>query len=127
MKAISLLIIILVMSYCSNNKLATRNDDTNGSYEIIKIDSTKTMYLIQIRNGKIKELVLSEKNCKLKSKNKIVVGKKYSLKIDSLDSYFNDDDFEKSGFKVDDIDIKSLTQGTIYMSNNLCGLYISEK
>lgn len=126
MKAISLLIIILVMSCCSNNKLSTRNDDTNSSYEILKIDSTKSMYLIQIRNGKINELVLSERNCKEKSKNKIVVGKKYPLRIDPLDSYFNDDDFEKNGFKVDDIDVKNLTQGTIYMSNNLCGLYISE-
>ncbi|AZB28703.1 hypothetical protein EB354_05240 [Chryseobacterium balustinum] len=115
------------MSCCSNNKLSTRNDDTNSLYEILKIDSTKSMYLIQIRNGKINELVLSERNCKAKSKNKIVVGKEYPLRIDPLDSYFNDDDFEKNGFKVDDINVKSLTQGTIYMSNNLCGLYISEK
>lgn len=114
------------MSCGSNNKLSTRDDDTNSSYEILKIDSTKSMYLIQIRNGKINELVLSERNCKVKSKNKIVVGKKYSLRIDPLDSYFNDDDFEKTEFKVDDLNVKNLTQGTIYMSNNLCGLYISE-
>lgn len=112
------------MGYCSNNKLSANN--TNSSYEILKIDSTKSMYLIQIRNGKINELVLSERECKLKSKKKLIVGKKYSLRIEPLDSYFNDDDFEKAGFKVDDINVKSLTQGTIYMSNNLCGLYISE-
>lgn len=119
------MLIILVIC-CSLNKFFVRNNDPNNTYEILKIDSTKNMYLIQIRNSNIRELVLSEKNCKLKLKNKIVVGQKYFLKIDPVDEYFNDDDFQRFGFMVEDVDVKPLTEGTIYLSNNLCGLYISE-
>lgn len=125
MKIISCLLIILVMC-CSSNKFIARKNDPKNIYEILKIDSTKNMYLIQIRNNNIKELVLSEKNCKLKLKNKIIVGKKYFLKIDPIDSYFNDDDFQKFGFMVENIDVKPLTEGSIYTSDSLCGLYATE-
>ncbi|KPH14119.1 hypothetical protein [Chryseobacterium sp. ERMR1:04] len=125
MKIILFVSFILVIS-CSFYKFHVRNIDPSNTYEILKIDSTKNMYLIQIRNSNIRELVLSEKNCTLKLKNKIMVGQKYPLKIDPIDAYFNDDDFQKFGFNVEDVDVKPLTEGTVYTSDSLCGLYISE-
>lgn len=126
MKNIFFLLIIGGIVACCSSNLQTKNGNQNTLYKVLKIDSTKSMYLIQIQNNNIKELVLSERDCKLKtrSKNKLTEGKKYYLKIDPLDSYFNDDDFEKAELKVDDVNVKNLTQGTVYMSNNLCGLYV---
>lgn len=128
MKNLFFLLIIGGLIACCSNKLYLTNNNQNSLYKIIKIDSTKSMYLIQIQNNKIKELVLSERNCKSnrQNKNKLAEGKKYYLKLDPLDSYFNDDDFEKAELKVDDINVKNLTQGTVYMANNFCGLYISK-
>ncbi len=54
----------------------------------------------------------------------VKIGEIYSFKIDPIDAYFNDDDFERFGFKVDNVDVKSLTEGTVYTSDNLCGLYL---
>jgi len=85
------------------------------------------MYLIQIQNNNIKELLIAEKDCKIGFKNKIKIGAIYSFKIDPLDTYFNEDDFQKFGFKVDNVDVKPLTEGTVYTSNNLCGLYLNDK
>lgn len=126
MKYISFIIVIFAIVTCSSNNFRVKSYGQNNQYEILKIDSTKSMYLIQIQNNNIKELVLSERKCKLKikSRNKIAVRKKYYLEIDPLDSYFNDDDFQKGELKVDDINVKLLTQGTVYITNNLCGLYI---
>ncbi|KYH07106.1 hypothetical protein A1704_00040 [Chryseobacterium cucumeris] len=124
----TVVLFIALLISCSYSKLS-RDTRFNNTYKILKIDSTKSMYLIQFQNGALKELILSEKNCKKKlhNKNKILVGKKYDLKFTALDSYFNDDDFEKMEFKVDSVDVKSYTEGSIYFSNNLCGLYIYEK
>lgn len=126
MKLLLTSIITLLMISCSGIKSQVKNDNEIGQFKIIKIDSTKNMYLIQIQNNNIKELLIAEKKCKIKFKNKLKIGAIYSFKIDPIDAYFNDDDFQKFGFKVDNIDVKPLTEGTVYTSNNLCGLYISK-
>lgn len=128
MKILLTSIITVLMIACSGIKSQVKNDNATSQFKIIKIDSTKNMYLIQINNNNIKELLVAEKDCKIKFdiKNKIKIGASYSFKIDPIDAYFNDDDFQKFGFKVDNVDVKSLTEGTVYTSNNLCGLYISE-
>jgi hypothetical protein len=128
MKAILVILTIFVVG-CSEMKSQLKLNDINGQpFKVIKIDSTKNMYLIQIQNNKIKELIVAEKDCKVKvdTQNKIEMGKYYSFKIDPLDAYFNDDDFQKFGFMVEDVDVKTLTEGTIYTSDSLCGLYIFE-
>jgi hypothetical protein len=116
------------MVSCSGIKSQVKNDNVISQFKIIKIDSTKNMYLIQIQNNHVKELLVAEKDCKIKfdAKNKIKTGASYSFKIDPIDAYFNDDDFQRFGFKVDNIDVKSLTEGAVYTSNNLCGLYLIE-
>lgn len=126
MKLLLTSIITVLMIACSGIKSQIKSDNVSNQFKIIKIDSTKNMYLIQIQNNNIKELLIAEKDCKIKFKNKITIGAIYSFTIEPLDTYFNDDDFQKFGFKVDNVDVKPLTEGTVYTSNNLCGLYISE-
>lgn len=126
MKILLISIITVLMIACSGIRSQAKNDNVIGQFKIIKIDSTKNMYLIQIHNKNIKELLVAEKDCKIKFdiKNKIKIGEIYSFKIDPIDAYFNDDDFQNSGFKVDNADVKSLTEGTVYTSDHLCGLYL---
>lgn len=126
MKILLISIITVLMVTCSGIKSQAKQNDAIDQFKIIKIDSTKNMYFIQIRNNNIKELLVAEKDCKIKFyiKNKIKIGASYSFKIDPIDAYFNDDDFQKFGFKVDNVDVKSLTEGTVYTSDNLCGLYL---
>ena len=126
MKLLLTSIITDLMIGSSGIKSQIKSDNVSNQFKIIKIDSTKNMYLIQIQNNNIKELLIAEKDCKIKFKNKITIGAIYSFTIEPLDTYFNDDDFQKFGFKVDNVDVKPLTEGTVYTSNNLCGLYISE-
>lgn len=126
MKILLISIITVLIFAFSGIKSQAKNYNAIDQFKIIKIDSTKNMYLIQIRNKNIKELLLAEKDCKIKSniKNKIKIGEIYSFKIDPIDAYFNDDDFQRFGFKVDNVDVKSLTEGTVYTSDNLCALYL---
>ncbi len=124
MKLLLTSIITVLMIACSGMKSQVKKENASSQFKIIKIDSTKNMYLIQIQNNNIKELLIAEKDCKIKYKNRIKIGAIYSFKIDPIDSYFNDDDFQRFGFKVDNVDVKPLTEGTIYTSNNLRTLYI---
>lgn len=126
MKILLISIITVLIFAFSGIKSQAKNYNAIDQFKIIKIDSTKNMYLIQIRNKNIKELLVAEKDCKIKSniKNKIKIGEIYSFKIDPIDAYFNDDDFQRFGFKVDNVDVKSLTEGTVYTSDNLCALYL---
>lgn len=123
-----LFVIIILMVNCSGIKSQSKDNELKHRFKIVKIDSTKTMYLIQVQNENIKEVIITEKECKSKDmlNKKIVAGNEYLLKVDPLDSYFNDDDFQKSDFKVDDVDVKPLTEGKIYLSNSLCGLFVIE-
>lgn len=127
MKAILLILPIFMIS-CSEMKSQLKQHNLNRQqFKVIKIDSTENMYLIQIKNNNIKELILSEKKCKIECKSadyKIIVGKDYSFKIDPLDSYFNDDDFQRSEFTVENVNVKPLTEGAIYISDSLCSLYL---
>lgn len=125
MKIILFTITILIVS-CSEIKSQIKNNDLINQFKIIKIDSSKNMYLIQIQNNKIKELIVAEKDCNIKvdSQNKIKIGEYYSFKIDPVDAYFNDDDFQRFEFYVEDVDVKPLTEGTVYTSDSLCGLYL---
>ncbi|ROI05033.1 hypothetical protein EGI16_06835 [Chryseobacterium sp. G0240] len=130
MKISILHIIITLMISCSGVKSQTNKDEGEiNQFKIIKIDSTKNWYLIQIQNNRIKELIVAEKDCKNKFNKsaKIKVGDSHSFRIDPVDAYFNDDDFQKFGFKVDNVDVKSLTEGTIYTSDFLCGLYLKTR
>lgn len=127
MKLLLTSIITVLMIAWSGIKSQIKSDNVSNQFKIIKIDSTKNMYLIQIQNNNIKELLIAEKDCKIGFKNKIKIGAIYSFKIDPLDTYFNEDDFQKFGFKVDNVDVKPLTEGTVYTSNNLCGLYLNDK
>ncbi len=68
MRNIVLLFIVLLVG-CSYSTLG-RHEDFKNTYQIVKIDSTKNMYLIQFQNGTLKELLLSERNCKKKLQNK---------------------------------------------------------
>jgi len=113
MKVLLTSIITVLMIACSGIKSQIKSDNVSNQFKIIKIDSTKNMYLIQIQNNNIKELLIAEKDCKIKFKNKITIGAIYSFKIEPLDTYFNDDDFQKFGFKVDNVDVKPLTEGTV--------------
>lgn len=123
-----LFVIIILMINCPEVKSQSKDTELKHRFTIIKIDSTATMYLVQVQNENIKEVIITEKECKSKDKliEEIVVGNDYLLKVVPVDSYFNDDDFERSGFTVDHADVKPLTEGKIYFSNSLCGLFVSE-
>ncbi len=130
MKISMLYMITALIISCSGIKYQTNKDEGEISqFRIIKIDSTKNWYLIQIQNNRIKELIVTEKKCKNKfnTNAKIKVGDSYSFKIHPVDAYFNDEDFQKFGFKVDNVDVKPLTEGTIYTSDFLCGLYLKTR
>lgn len=63
-----LFVIIILMVNCSGIKSQSKDNELKHRFKIIKIDSTKTMYLIQVQNENIKEVIITEKECKSKDK-----------------------------------------------------------
>lgn len=103
-------------------------------YTITKVDSTKTYYLIYIKdNMNLEKVILSKKQCYSKSNYRIIVGKKYNLnpikhsQLPAIDIKYIKKEFNQTpSIYFEDIDICRLnTDCIVYECDNLCGLYLT--
>lgn len=122
----SFFLIMLILSSC---KLKSIND--LDSYRVIKIDSTKNLYIIYFE-GKIEGYntifrVLSNKNNN-SCKNKITSNKKYRLSLDELTSVINYKSSTPRAFIFNETEIllkDSIASSKLYTAKNIDGLCYS--
>lgn len=115
-----LIIFLIAFSFCYTNA----QESKKTFYKIIKIDSTKNNYIIDIKNKtNIYFRIISEKNLEIDSKkcHKIRLNKKYKLKLLFTEPIFSGG--KEVSVEVDDKIIwKDGDNFRISYTNNLLGL-----